>query len=79
MARLLRLCVLLFSIFLCLENRAQAPLRLDVDLHQDHPRLRWDSLSGGVYHVLSRESLSTGVWERAATIVSTNAIAEWNN
>ncbi|MGZ8938830.1 MAG: hypothetical protein ACXW32_06425, partial [Limisphaerales bacterium] len=64
-------------VLLAVPSQAQTPLRLEVKSAQAEPRLVWNSVTGAVYHVLSRASLTTGAWEKAATIVSPGLASEW--
>jgi hypothetical protein len=67
----------LFLIFLyCASSPAQG-LNLDIRLENHRPRLVWSSSTGGVYHVMSRDSLGTGDWQRVATVVPDGPGGDW--
>src|SRR5690348_13888879 len=64
-------------IFLVSSNVAAQDLALDVQLDNRRPRLTWNGNTGAVYHVMSRDSLRTGDWQRIATVVPEALRGEW--
>src|SRR5262245_26933446 len=72
-----RLAQAFLLVYLFCTNSVGQGLGLDVHMENRRPRLAWNSTAGGVYHVLSRESLGSGAWQRIATIVSEGASCNW--
>jgi hypothetical protein len=42
-------------------------------------KLTWESVTGATYHVLSRDSLSSGTWSTNATLVATGTVTSYTN
>ncbi len=56
-----------------------APFAVTIQLENGHARLSWPAGSAPAYQVLTRESLSTGSWNRAATVTPGSPAALWTD